>query len=268
MRTRTFTYRLAIVMATLLVSAAMHVASAGPQVKRVGNLYQWVDQTGRVIYGDSPPTVTQSRRVSGRGAEGVQREFPGAQTSAGEVDGTTRPVAKRQSGSRLNAAQLAALARLRPDLAEALEQTDTATVEREHSQPARPDDAPGRTQGVVATIAQPPNGGPSDSGDNSSVPRVRLVEAPSPSKPLPAVRAARVEPERVEAPLPAVASGPSTVNLGMTTTSVVEVAHAKPQLIETELSDKERVRMRRRSQAIGERRFLERLKGFQAEPSN
>ena len=85
---------------------------------------------------------------------------------------------------------------------------------------------------------------------------------------VPAVQFPAADSAETPQALAAVSSSPSNVSLGVATTAVVDVARTTPQLIETELSDKERVRMRRRSLAIGEQRFLNRLKNFSGTGGN
>jgi len=253
--------RLVAVVLALVVADA---AAGGSQVKRVGNLYQWVDTNGRVIYGDSPPTVTESRQVDSRSQAGVQRRFPARQEIQDQASVLVpKPAAKPSAAAVLNAEQLAALARLNPDLAQALVQASPAAT-----LPENPEDNIA-SSGAASVVLQP---------SLVSAAAVATVTATAPAGTRLAHDVAHAdsvvsgdssiavsaESEAVASSV-TIANNPSSVSLGLTTATVIDVAHSEPQLIETELSEKELVRLRRRSLAIGERRFLERLKGFQNE---
>lgn len=245
------------VVAIALALVASDGAAGGSRVKRVGNLYQWVDTSGRVVYGDSPPTVTESRQVDGRSRAGVQRSFPDRRESQQQASVVGhRPAAKPSATATLNADQLAALARLNPDLAQALAQGAPAATLL-----GNPGDNDASSGGAIAVT--PPTlvraaalatvTATAPTGTRLALDAVAAGE--SPLGPL-------AEPE-ADASSVTIANNTSSVSLGLTTATVVDVAHSEPRLIETELSEKELVRLRRRSLAIGERRFLERLKSFQ-----
>ncbi len=254
--------RLVAVVLALVVADA---AAGGSQVKRVGNLYQWVDTNGRVIYGDSPPTVTESRQVDSRSQAGVQRRFPARQEIQDQASVLVpKPAAKPSAAAVLNAEQLAALARLNPDLAQALVQAAPAAA----TLPKRAEgkNVPSGTDIVVSRPSLVPVAAPATvtptapAGTRLALDVARVDAVASIDSPL----AVSAEPEAT-APSPTISNNSTSVSLGLTTATVVDVAHSEPRLIETELSEKELVRLRRRSLAIGERRFLERLKGFQNE---
>ncbi len=253
---RSKSYPVFVVFSVCVLALTSVLAVAGAtQVKRVGNLYQWVDDNGRVVYGDSPPTVTRSRKVSDDNIGGVQRQFQSA-AAPRPVETTKKPSQeppRSPTEPRFTPDQIAALGRLNPTVAQAMSHV-TARAESQ--------------VGAAVVDAEPAVYAPgmaSDTGPGDPTTRLAGSIDQMPRAPTPAnagvVSAGHATLSAASADLPTV---PAQINHS-SSASIVEVSHTAPQLIETELSERELIRMRQRSHSVGERRFLERVKRLAAD---
>jgi hypothetical protein len=272
-------------MMPILVSVAV-VASAS-SVQAAGTLYQWVDSTGRVVYGDSPPTVTHTRRVDDHQSPNLLRDLPPALVSGAPTrvaDAQPPETANAQPDSEAQLSEMmaklnAALEQVEALTAENAESTAPATVATTATDVGRSDLANAANALLGGAAASNSQVSQADTAGASApaVSAVAAVDAPATGVPDIArqpetVNSSVVVAQPVEVTLEtddiggseqvvaSVADAPPVLG----TEPPIEVAVASPQPIESRMSEKDRARARWRRENLGEMRFLNRLSQTQS----
>jgi hypothetical protein len=260
------------------------VVASASSAQAAGTLYQWVDATGRVVYGDSPPTVTHTRRVDDHQNPDLLRDLPpalvsDAPTQVADAQPPETAGAQPDSEAQLNemmAKLNAALEQVQALTEEKAESTAPATLAT--AMPATTTSNIGR--GDLANEAKALLGAVTPSvsaAAQADVAKADTAAAPAPAVSAPdtarqpaAVNSSVVVAQPVEVMLEtddaseqvvaSVADAPPVLG----TEPPIEVAVAKPQPIESRMSDKDRARARWRRENLGEMRFLNRLSEAQS----
>mgnify|MGYP001826874084 FL=1 len=266
---------------------ALVFSGFGP-VQAAGTSYQWVDATGKVIYGDSPPSVTYTRRVGDHSSPGLLRDLPpsalessaaSATPAMAATHDTPRPLA-HTPGSSDQIDQV--LAKLNAALA----QVEALTADKLEAKAVAP--ATSAAEPVRETpIAETASGGKLAAAAQSLLGSSTTVTPPLQSD---EVRVAPASGAAVIVPPPVAAKAPSRSGVSVAiaqpvevvldsdvidapelvaeaahvpavlgTVPPMEVAVSSPQPIESRMSPKDRARARWRRENMGEMRFLKRL---------
>jgi len=263
-------------------------------VQAAGTSYQWVDATGRVMYGDSPPSVTYTRRVGDHSSPELLRDLPpsalgftpaSAAPAVAATPDTPQPSEDGPGSSdefdqvlaKLNAA-LAQVEALTADKLEAkatAEGTPAADSDGETPavEPATGSKLAAAAQSLLGSTTTPSAPQLDDEPTAAPVPTTAaIVEAPVAAKARSGSGVSVAVAQPVEVVLESDASdlvaeaGHVPAVLG--TVPPMEVAVSSPQPIESRMSPKDRARARWRRENMGEMRFLKRLVEPQATPAS
>ena len=251
-------------------------------------LYQWVDASGNVMYGDSPPTVTHSRTVDPATTDGPVREIPDYLV---ERKPAVQEVMPDQAVPEKEVL-LEALNRLESVMSrmqELTDQVDTLEAERNHllTQSAARSGGGEIVRGAKELALQVPvkashvstsipKSAPRPEVTSTNPPTVLVdsgLEAPTMVPPMaqhllqPASEAIKVDGAAAEAAVAQVSfnevadldhkelDGEAIIG----SQPLLEVAVPEPQPIRSQMSAKERVRSRWQSENRAQQRFLKRL---------
>lgn len=232
-------------MFALAVAPFLMCATGVSGAAKFGALYQWVDDDGRVVYGDSPRSISDSRRVGEEGTSPVSRAQDRPQQGNRRL-----PVANAESieSDPVRGKSAAELQRVLAELNAAMAQMRQMTLETaqlrakaRRAQPQVAEQLPGSSAHSGPPLADESVSTPTVRGGRADFETVGLSSA-SQGGVLGAPVAELGELEQVLALEP----------------PVLEVARAVPQPIETRMTDKERAKSRWRTENQSDLRFLSR----------
>lgn len=271
---------------------ALVLSGFGP-AQAAGTSYQWVDATGRVMYGDSPPSVTYTRRVGDYSSPDLLRDLPPSALGFTAAPATPSIVAtpdipttsEENAGSSEQIDEVlaklnAALAQVEALTADKLE--TTVTPDAEPSRKTRVvESAPGSdlaaaAQSLIASTTTAPAPQLNDEPNAAPVPATAaMVKSPVAAKPRSKSGVSVAVAQPVEVVLDNAENDTSEVVAEVVhapavlgTVPPMDVAVSRPQPIESRMSPKDRARARWRRENVGEMRFLKRLAEPQATPAS
>jgi hypothetical protein len=275
---------------------ALVLSGFGP-AQAAGTSYQWVDATGRVMYGDSPPSVTYTRRVGDYSSPDLLRDLPPSALGFTAAPATPSIVAtpdipttsEENAGSsdqidEVLAKLNAALAQVEALTADKLETTVTPAAEPSRETPVV-ESVPGSdlaaaAQSLIASTTTAPAPQLNYEPNAAPVPATAaMVKSPVAAKPRSKSGVSVAVAQPVEVVLDGAENDTSEVVAEAAAEAVhvpavlgtvppMEVAVSRPQPIESRMSPKDRARARWRRENVGEMRFLKRLAEPQATPAS
>ncbi len=254
-----------LILAAVLTAPGSHAAE----------LYQWVDASGNVMYGDSPPTMTYSRTVGGVGSEGPLREVPEYLQTEVATPAVSPPTATDPALDKALSRLESMMNKMR-EIADQVERLEQQAPARAAPKTLPTDPDPGAT--MVAGrlpapnddtgVAEPRQQQRQQAGVNMPTSPVAGPSAPagiSPALPMATggeLASVEVAPRSGSADL-VVAGVAEPMKLQsediIGRQPLLEVAVSEPQPIVTHMTAKERVRSRWQSESLAQQRFLKRL---------